>query len=104
MFEAVDIDGSEVITLREFKQMLPLISEWGLDVADPQKSFKQADKNGKGTLDFGEFVAWGNEVHLDIREGDAEVHDPRVLQLMRQAEDRLKEALTEADELGDEGE
>ena len=43
MFERVDVDGNRKLSLEEFKQAVPLLEKWGVQVTDPEQTFRTTD-------------------------------------------------------------
>lgn len=69
MFDEIDASGNMLIDLNEFKKAVPRITEWGLTISDPEKTFKEIDGNGSGSMTFDEFAAWASAMRLDA-DGD----------------------------------
>jgi len=55
MFERVDGDGNRKLSFEEFKQAVPLLEKWGVQVTDPEQTFRTIDTDGTGNLLFDEF-------------------------------------------------
>jgi len=55
MFERVDVDGNRKLSLEEFKQAVPLLEKWGVQVTDPEQTFRTIDNDGTGHILFDEF-------------------------------------------------
>ena len=55
MFERVDVDGNRKLSLEEFKKAVPLLEKWGVQVTDPEQTFRTIDTDNTGTLLFDEF-------------------------------------------------
>ena len=66
MFERVDASGDHKISLEEFKKALPTMKKWGVEVEDPEKEFKEIDKNGGGSIMFDEFCHYAIKKNLDL--------------------------------------
>jgi hypothetical protein len=47
--------------------------KWGIDMSEPKKLWKEADKDGAGQVLFVEFVEWAIEKNLDLEDDDDEV-------------------------------
>ena len=45
MFERVDVDGNRKLSLEEIKQAVPLLEKWGVQVTDPEQTFRTTDTN-----------------------------------------------------------
>ena len=43
MFERVDVDGNRKLSFEEFKQAVPLLEKWGVQVTDPEQTFRTTD-------------------------------------------------------------
>ncbi len=48
MFNRIDTSSDRRISLEEFKKAVPMINEWGITIANPEKTFKEIDKDGAG--------------------------------------------------------
>jgi len=70
IFEALDVNRERRINLQEFKDALPKLNHWGLEVGDPEEEFKKIDTNGGGEVLFDEFSHWALEKHLDVQDFD----------------------------------
>lgn len=69
MFDEIDTSGNMLIEKKEFEKAQKRIAEWGVEMTDPEKTFKLLDKNGSGTVTFDEFAAWASAKKLDA-DGD----------------------------------
>ena len=64
-FKAIDKGGDGRISQPEFVAASPIMQKWGIDMKDPIKQWKSADKDGKGQILFIEFVEWATKISLD---------------------------------------
>ena len=55
MFERLDSNGDRRVNLEEFKAAVPALEKWGVQVTDPEHTFRAIDTTGSGTLLFDEF-------------------------------------------------
>ena len=46
------------------------MNKWGLNITNPQASFKEADGDGHGMILFIEFCDWAIKKNLDIDDDD----------------------------------
>jgi Ca2+-binding EF-hand superfamily protein len=69
-FSRIDKNGDRRVSIDEFKQAVPMMNKWGLNIKDPSTSFKEADKDGKGMVLFSEFCEWAIKKNLDIDDDD----------------------------------
>jgi len=70
MFAIVDSGNDRRIDLGEFKQAFFTLRLWGVQEADPEKCFREVDKNGAGQILFDEFSAWALKKGLDLQDDD----------------------------------
>ncbi|AAZ13310.1 flagellar calcium-binding protein TB-44A [Trypanosoma brucei brucei TREU927] len=66
MFDTMDKDGSLLIELQEFKEALPKLKEWGVDITDATTVFNEIDTNGSGVVTFDEFSCWAVTKKLQV--------------------------------------
>lgn len=59
-FNSMDEDHDQRLTLEEFSDSLPLLSQWGITVAeeDAEETFNRIDTNSGGKILFEEFCDW----------------------------------------------
>ena len=69
MFTRLDSDGDRRLGFAEFQQAVPLLNQWGVQVADAAASFREIDSDGGGWVLFDEFCVWAAARNLDI-DGD----------------------------------
>jgi len=74
MFLRLDSSGDKRLTISEFKQAVPTLAKWGVEITDAEKSFKEIDTNGGGQVLFDEFVGWALSKNLDL-EDDEDIDD-----------------------------
>ena len=48
----------------------PLLQKWGIDTSNMESQWKEADKDGKGSVLFIEFVNWAFSKKLDLDDDD----------------------------------
>jgi len=66
MFKELDTSGDNRIGIDEFAKALPYLEKWGVTIDDPDKAFKEIDRNGGGYVNFEEFVEWAEDQELDL--------------------------------------
>ena len=49
---------------------VPLLKQLGVDLPDPEKSFKDIDKNGGGIILFDEFCEFAIKTSLDLEDDE----------------------------------
>jgi len=64
-FADIDSSRDHRIELKEFKQALPMLRDWGVAVTDAQQTFSEIDQNGGGFVLFDEFCEWALQQCLD---------------------------------------
>ena len=71
-FSRIDLNDDRRIDLEEFKQALPTLKKWGIDVAEEnaEAEFAVIDDNGGGYVLFDEFIHWALERNLDLDDDD----------------------------------
>ncbi|CAK9053127.1 Flagellar calcium-binding protein TB-1.7G (17 kDa calcimedin) (17 kDa calflagin) (Fragment) [Durusdinium trenchii] len=62
--------GDKRVNLEEFKTAVPLLKEWGVDIEDPEETFKAIDKDKGGQILFDEFANWAMKENLDSPDDD----------------------------------
>ncbi|KAL1496101.1 hypothetical protein AB1Y20_014726 [Prymnesium parvum] len=70
-FQQADDSGKDDdrLSKREFTKVVPQLMQWGADVSDPESSWAAIDRDGGGSADFCEFLAWGiNEKLCKLKE------------------------------------
>ena len=72
MFEKIDSSGEHLINFKEFKNSIPLMRNWGLDLkeSEVEKEFKSISKNDGVTITFEEFCSYAIIKSLDLEEDD----------------------------------
>jgi hypothetical protein len=69
-FDLIDADTDGKVSLKEFKQASPQLSQWGIDMSDPEAQFKKCDADGFGKVLFDEFANWAIKQSLDLKDDD----------------------------------
>ena len=57
-FDRINSDHDRRVTRQEFMKAIPIMKKWGLDMSNPDQSWKEADSDGAGMVLFNEFVEW----------------------------------------------
>lgn len=70
MFKKIDKSGDDKISLKEFKEAIPIMKKWGVVVKDPVKEFQKIDVNNGGSLLFDEFSHYCITTSLDLEDDD----------------------------------
>ena len=72
MFEKIDSSGEHLINFKEFKNSIPLMRNWGLDLkeSEAEKEFKSISKNNGVTITFEEFCSYAITKSLELEEDD----------------------------------
>ena len=65
-FDTIDTNDDRRVTLQEFKQAKGVLQKWGIDMSNPEKMFKEADRDGGGMILFSEFCDWAIKKNLDL--------------------------------------
>ena len=58
MFDTIDTSDDRRVSVKEFALAVPWLNKWGVEVADPEATFKEIDTNGGGMILFHEFCEW----------------------------------------------
>ena len=70
MFQKVDSSGDHRISLDEFKNAVPKMKEWGVEIDEPEREFNNIDVSGEGTVTFDEFCKFAIQKSLDLEDDD----------------------------------
>ena len=70
MFQKVDSSGDHRISLDEFKNAVPKMKEWGVEIDNPEREFNNIDVSGEGTVTFDEFCNFAIQKSLDLEDDD----------------------------------
>lgn len=70
MFDRLDSYGDRRISLEEFRNAIPIIEKWGINISDPEAAFREIDIDGGGQVLFDEFCNWAATHNLDIEDDD----------------------------------
>lgn len=70
LFEEIDEEGDLRISFEEFKKAGPILERWGAKIDDLEKTFKEIDRDGGGSLLFNEMAAWAMAQNLDSPDYD----------------------------------
>ena len=69
-FDKIDTDDDRRVSHAEFIQAKHVLEKWGIDMSQPEKQWKEADRDGGGQILFNEFVAWAIKKNLDLDDDD----------------------------------
>ena len=69
MFHMIEKEENNKITFEEFKNTIPLMNKWGIEVENPKKLFDEIDSNSGGQIMFGEFCFWAIRNNVDLEDG-----------------------------------
>ncbi len=56
------------------------MKKWGVEVEDPEKEFKEIDKNGGGSIMFDEFCHYAIKKNLDL-DDDVDFDDKEITKM-----------------------
>ena len=70
MFQKVDSSGDHKISLDEFKNAVPTMEKWGVEIDNPEREFNNIDVNEEGTVTFDEFCTFAIQKSLDLEDDD----------------------------------
>lgn len=70
MFLRIDKNFDKKISLNEFKAAVPMMKQWGVNVADPVAEFNKIDTNRGGAVLFDEFCHYAISKSLDLEDDD----------------------------------
>ena len=70
MFQKVDSSGDHRISLDEFKNAVPTMEKWGVEIDNPEREFNNIDVSGEGTVTFDEFCTFAIQKSLDLEDDD----------------------------------
>ena len=74
-FDRIDTSNDLKISRDEFTAAIPLLQKWGVDMSDPEKQWREADKDHGGVIIFSEFSEWAIKKHLDLEDDDNDDED-----------------------------
>ena len=71
-FSRVDVNVDRKIDIEEFKNSVPELRKWGIELAPDQvvAEFEAVDINHSGAVMFEEFICWALEKKLDLEDDD----------------------------------
>lgn len=69
-FDLIDLDGDKRLTFKEFKCASPQLTNWGVDMSNPEAQWKICDSDGKGMVLFDEFCNFAIRSSLDLDDDD----------------------------------
>ena len=69
-FDRIDTGDDRRISHDEFITAKPMLEKWGIDMSDPEKQWREADRDGGGQIVFDEFCEWGIKKQLDLDDDD----------------------------------
>ena len=72
MFTRIDASADGRVDLAEFALAVPKLREWGVEICaeDVEKTFREVDADGAGSLLFDEFCDWAIKNNLDLEDDD----------------------------------
>ena len=76
-FERIDSGQDRRINHSEFMSAKPMLEKWGIDMSNPEKQWKAADKDGSGQILFTEFSDWAIKRNLDLDDDDDDDKDEK---------------------------
>lgn len=59
---------------------MPTMKKWGVEVEDPEKEFKEIDKNGGGSIMFDEFCHYAIKKNLEL-DDDVDFDDKEITKM-----------------------
>jgi hypothetical protein len=68
MYRHIDTNFDGRVSLGEFKEALPKLQEWGVEIDDADEAFELIDIDGGGMILFDEFAAWAIPQTLSLGE------------------------------------
>ena len=71
MFDELDESDDGQVEFKEFKNAVPRLKEFGVDIKNPEAEFREIDKDGGGVVNFHEFARWAIAKNLDC-DGESE--------------------------------
>ena len=74
-FDRIDTDDDRRVDHSEFLTAKPMLEKWGIDMSDPEKQWREADKDGNGHILFIEFCDWAIKRNLDLEDDDDDDQD-----------------------------
>ncbi len=74
-FDRIDTDDDRRVSHSEFLVAVPLLQKWGIDVSNPEKLWREADRDGGGQVLFIEFCDWAIKKNLDLDDDDDDDND-----------------------------
>ena len=74
-FDRIDTDDDRRVDHSEFLQAKPLLQKWGIDMSNPEKQWRAADRDGGGKILFIEFCDWAIKRNLDLDDDDDDDND-----------------------------
>lgn len=80
MFDLIDIQDDKKISFEEFKDAIPAMEKWGIEIDNPEAAFDSIDTNKGGQILFEEFVKWAIAKNLDL-ENDDDFNDEELAKL-----------------------
>ena len=69
-FSRVDINDDQRISLQNFMEQKHIIEKWIGSIKNPETSFKQIDKHGKGYILFDDLCDWAIKKNFDVENDD----------------------------------
>jgi len=69
-FDRIDAGGDRRVDYSEFLAAKTRLETWGINMSNPDASWKECDKNGGGQVLFDEFSEWAIKKGLDLEDDD----------------------------------
>lgn len=68
MFDKFNTNGPLLMDKKEFLAAVPALRDYGLEIADPEATFRSIDVNQSNTLTLDEFLTWGAKLKLNLED------------------------------------
>ena len=69
-YSRIDTDDDRRVSKLEFNLAIPLLQKWGIDMSNPEKHWKEADRDNGGYILFIEFCDRAIKKNLDLEDDD----------------------------------
>ncbi len=74
-FDRIDTGDDRRVSHSEFIAAKPMLEKWGIDMSNPEKQWREADRDGGGQILFIEFCDWAIKRQLDLDDDDDDDND-----------------------------